>query len=133
MYSRTAVTLGAFLIFLASCASHQVVPNTGPHPAIDPQQVQVLQKAPSKYEILGPVSVEITPDMRWDQSGNTNLAFSMLRRQAAGLGANGLLLDPTTPGATYELIAGYDGNFFKVPMHKDPLTAVCMAIYVVQE
>jgi hypothetical protein len=130
---RNVMTLGAFLFLLAGCKSHTVVPTTGPHPAIDPAQVQVLQKAPSKYEILGTVSVVITPDMKWDQSGNANAAFSEMRRQAAAMGANALWFDLNTPGAAYQVVAGYDGTFFQVPMHKDPLTAVCRAIYIVEQ
>ena len=131
MKSHFALVLVPGLLFLASCGSH-IVPAQS-HAPTTPDQVKIYQNAPSKYEILDTVSLVITPDMTWDQSGNANTGFDQLKQKAAALGANGLLLDQHTPTATYQVQAGYSGTFYNVPMHLDPKTAVAEAIFVLKE
>jgi hypothetical protein len=95
----------------------------------------VLSKAPAKYEQLGMVSVEVTPDMRWDEKGDANKVFEALKRRAAEKGANGLLLEVPEPRMSGKATAGYMGTFYQIPvMAKDgQRTAMAQAVYVVED
>ncbi len=121
------------LFGLAGCAGTQELPPSGPHPALTPDQVNLYQKPPAKFELLGVVSAVIPPSMTWDESGNANAGFDELKAAAAAQGANGILFDQNTNGATYTVNAGYNGTFYNVPMHRDPKTAVVKAIFVIKE
>jgi hypothetical protein len=129
---KFAIALAVFLAaFLTGCAS-QVVPTTGPHPQTSPRQIMLYQKAPQKYEILGSVTQVITPDLRWDAQGDATQAINLLKQQAGALGANGLLFQQGAGGATFSATAGYQGQFYEVPLRGNPTTAIGIAIFVVQ-
>jgi hypothetical protein len=113
------------------CATPKVVPATKHDPAT-PGAVQIYQKPPAKdYEILGTVTLKASEQYKWDNRGNADAAYDELKRQAAALGANGLLMD-APPGATdARVTAGYHGEFYQIPVKlPPPVTAVATAIYV---
>ena len=123
--------LVAVAAFLGGCASPKVVP-TQRHEPSTPTAVQIYQKAPAKdYEILGTVSLKGSEKYRWDNRGNADAAFDELKRQAAAMGANGLLMD-APPGATdARVTAGYHGEFYQIPVKLPrPVTAIATAIFV---
>jgi hypothetical protein len=121
------------LVALSGCAATQELPPSGTHPAISADQVQLYQSPPAKYEMLGVISTVVPPGTTWDDSGNANAGFEDLKTQAALHGANGLLFDPNIDKATCNVSAGYHGVFYKVPMHRDPTTAMAKAIYVIEQ
>ena len=122
------------LVALAGCwQSHEVVPSSGPRAATSPQQVKTLPELPRKYEDLGVISVVVTPEMKWDESGDATPAFDALRAKAASLGANAMLLtvDPSQYNA---LVAARDhGKMFQLPMRYNPNSIVAHAVYVIKE
>jgi hypothetical protein len=123
-------------VWLTACSS-EVVPSSGPHAPTAPYQVLMYGKPPRKYEIIGNLSLPITPELRWDDRGDANAAFTQLIQQAAALGANGIYFDPNIPGATVTAIAGYHGVFYTVPVHADPTTptrtVLATAIWVIDQ
>jgi hypothetical protein len=124
---------GAVVLGLAGCASPEIVPSSGPRPPTAPQQVKVFQKAPAKYELLGPVAITAQPGATWDEKGNATAGFDRMRSAAAALGANGLLL-AADPG-TYDrmVTVGDAGKFYQVAVRGRPPTAVGHAIFVLKE
>jgi len=132
------ITAAMLATWLTAC-SEVVVPTRGPHPPTTPDQVQLFDRAipPKRYEILGSVSLVITPQLRWDQSGDANAAYNQLIQQACALGATGIFFDPKIPGTTVTSIAGYNGTMHEIPVHIDPTTqtrtAMGTAIWVVQQ
>lgn len=132
MNVRTALIAVALSVCLAGCAS-EVVPTTS-HQPTDPSQVKIYQKAPAKYEELGEISVPVAGNARWDDKGDANAGFDRLRAEAAARGANGILLDPDSVNAQFEVTAGDRGQFYNVPMRSTPnRAAVAEAIYVHEE
>src|SRR5437763_1226387 len=84
-----------FLVLLSAangCAP-QIVTPTGPHSPTTPDAVYIYQKQPQKYEVLGVVTVPLGGAVRMDDQGDATAGFVELKKQAAALGANGLLLD----------------------------------------
>jgi hypothetical protein len=114
------------------CAQHEVWPTTA-HMPTKPEDVKVYQKHPAKYEQLEQVSVEITPDLMWNERGEAPKAIDALRAKAAALGANGLLLAQDATDAKLVVLATYHGEHYQIPMKNNPRTAVARAIYVIEE
>lgn len=130
MKSIAALLIVTFVAALVGCNSHEVVQSSGPRKATIAQNVQILQKQPSKYEELGVVQVAIAPELRWDERGDATKAFDALKTEAAKLGANGLLLQ--TP-AEFTVTAAYQGTYYQVPMRNNPRTALAKAVYVLEK
>jgi hypothetical protein len=132
------------MIFVFGCES-EVLPNSGNHPPLQPDQVKIYQKQPKKYEELGMIEVPTTAEMRWDQRGDSTAGFEALKAKAAAMGANGVLLvdpnrhvdkdlDPNRAEGNAAVTAGYKGKFYQVPLRAGtPPTAVAQAIYVLKE
>ena len=125
------VLTGALAIALAGC-SPQVLPPSS-HAPTTADQVKLYQKQPPKYEALGMISVPVTPAMKWDERGDSTPGFDALKAKAAAMGANGLLFTPQ-PGTFDVLVtAGYTGEFYQVPMKREPRSTVAQAIFVIDE
>ena len=128
----TLPALVALVAFVGSgCASPKVVPTTK-HDPTTPSAVQIYQKAPAKdYEILGTVTLKASNKYKWDDRGNADAAYDELKRQAAALGANGLLLDAPDKSSDAHVTAGYHGEFYQIPVKLPrPVTAIATAIFV---
>lgn len=127
-----AVVIGACLLsILAGCS--QVVPSSGPRKPTTPDVVKLYKEQPAKYEELGTVVVDITPQMKWDQQAEAPLAFDALKAKAAQLGANGLLFILPEGTFTYKVTARYKGEFYQIPAKGEPKTLLAQAIYVLEE
>jgi hypothetical protein len=122
--------MAAAAVTLCSCGP-QVVPSSGPRPPLSPLAVKIYEHKPHRYEDLGLITLQITPDLGWDQHGDANKAFDILKAKAAAVGGNGILLemDPGPNGIMTE--AGYHGTFYHVPMLGK--VALGTAIYVLEE
>jgi hypothetical protein len=116
------------------CASSpEIVQSTGPRPPTDPQYVAIYQKQPKKYERLGQITQVITPDMRWDEKGDSTAGFDKLKALAAQKGANGVLLQLPEGTYSYLVLAGYKGNYYQVPVKAgEPKTVMAEAVYVLE-
>ena len=123
--------LVALAAFVGGCASPKVVPTTKHDPA-SPSAVMIYQKPPAKdYEILGTVTLRQSDKYKWDDRGNADAAFDELKRQAAALGANGVLMDAPKDATDARVTAGYHGEFYQIPVKLPrPVTAIATAIFV---
>jgi hypothetical protein len=124
-----AVVMGAAM--LGACT--EAVPATGPHPPTDAWIVKIFQTPPSRYEKLGTVTLELTPQYHWDDRADAKPAFDALKTKAAALGATGILLTDEEGKAVVSVGAGYEGKYYTVPLRRNPNTAVAQAIYVVKQ
>jgi hypothetical protein len=122
----------AVMLVAGGCAP-EVVPSSGPKPAISADQVMVYQKQPSKYEDMGMISANQSEGARWDERGDANRGFDSLKAKAAERGANGLLLMVDPAESDRIVTAGYHGNFYQVPVRGNPPTAIAKAIYVIKK
>jgi hypothetical protein len=133
-FARFALALtGLLVVANLGCASSEVVPSTGPRPPTDPASVAIYQKEPKKYERLGEITQVITPDMKWDERGDSTAGFDKLKALAAQKGGNGLLLKLPEGSYAYLVLAGYKGNYYQVPVKAgEPKTVMAEAIYVLE-
>lgn len=133
MLSGTGLGMLAMVVvsLLGGCAPEAMPPTQ--HAAISPEMVKLYPKPPTRYEAMSIISVPITPEVRWDDKGESTKGFDALKSKAAEMGANGVLLSPEA--GTYDLLvaAGYKGTWYQVPARRDPKSIVARAIYVIYE
>jgi hypothetical protein len=124
--------LSAVLLLSACQSKPEVVPSSGPRPPTSADQVHIFQEAPKRYEKLGGVSVSRDEGATWDDKGDATVGIDLLKRKAAALGANGLLLIPERgKDENRRILAGYRGEYYQVPVSTGtPPHGMAQAIYV---
>ncbi len=119
-------------IMIAGC-SPEVLPPSGAHPPLLAENVKIYESQPSKYELLGTIEVPVTPEMKWDEKGDSTPGFKALLAKAAALGANGLLLRADANQHDVMVGVGFNDKYYQVPLRLQPKTAVAEAIFVLRE
>ena len=128
----------ALLLVLAGCASTHRVMLGQPRPAIAPEQVQVYVQPPARFEEIAQLETESA--IGFGTAGQTDSAIARLRREAAALGANGVLLvgvDSVRPPVGVSVGTGVVrsrvGVFGSVGVPTQQRRAVGIAIHVIEE
>jgi hypothetical protein len=86
-----ALVLGALL--LAACASSHVMIGKA-RPPISPDQVQIYTRAPTvPYEEIARLNTSSQGSFSFTAQGKTDAVLERLKKEAAKLGANGVLLE----------------------------------------
>ena len=114
-----------FLLVLFGCATGSAIVTGNTRPAIDPSEVKIYLNSPSQYEIIG--LIEASSDVEISSQAAQDRVIAELKKQAAKIGANGVLLTDSgnkSSGAFYT----YGYLYFS-----DAKTAKGQAIYVVLE
>lgn len=88
--TRSLVLSVSLAVALAACASTHKTMLGAARPAIAVSQVRVYQAPPRRYEQIA--QLESSSAIGFGTQGQTNAAIERLRREAAALGANGVLL-----------------------------------------
>ena len=78
------------VLLVAACASGSAIVTGIRRPPISPEQVKILLEPPSAFEVIGLVSA--SSDAGWTEQGSVDYAIAELKKQAAKLGANGVLI-----------------------------------------
>ena len=81
---------------------------------IDYGQVRIYLEPPAEFEVIGLVSA--SSDSGWTEQGSVNYAIDELKKQAAKLGANGVLL-VSSGEKTTTVVGGHGtGYLYAVPV-----------------
>lgn len=80
---------GAFALLTGCTTSHVLVGHL--RPATDPAQVKVYYTPPKHYEPIAVISADSRASFRLGAQGKVDAAMERAKREAASLGANGLL------------------------------------------
>ena len=94
----------ASTLALAACAtsSHELIGTA--RPAIVPEEVGVLRQAPEQFEEIAEIEASSGVSLRSAQH-KLDLVIEALKKEAAGVGANAIVLDADDPGARAALAA----------------------------
>lgn len=92
------VLLPLFAILLAGCASTSHVITGKPRPAIDPAQVTLYNVAPAEYEEIAVIDASSQMSLAFGEQNKMDAVIARLKKEAASLGANGVLLQDTGSG-----------------------------------
>ena len=89
------VSLRLAIIFLGvallgGCATGSAIPVGSGHAASTPEKVRIYSDPPASFDVVGLVKAE--SGVGWTDQQSVNYAVEELRKQAAALGANGVLL-----------------------------------------
>lgn len=110
---REIVELVAMLLVLlasvSGCATGSAVVTGEARMPTDPSQVKIYLDPPSEYETIG--LVEASSDVEFSSQAAMDRAIAELRRQAAKIGANGVLL-LSTSNESGGSVGSYSGGVF---------------------
>lgn len=81
-----------FIWLLSACSSTSSVVTGSTREPIDPGQVTVYLAAPEVYEEVALLSANSENSWAMTNQGKTDVAIKRLKKEAASLGANGVLL-----------------------------------------
>ena len=131
-----AALLGLSALVGCASAHHQML---GPsRPALDPEQVRVYQVPPRRYERIA--RVYAASAVGFGTQGQTDAAIARLTREAARLGANGVLLvgvgtvgSPAGIGVGGSTYGHHGGVSIGGAVPTTQLRAEGIAIHVVEE
>ena len=120
----------AFIVMFAvsSCATGSYILTGQKREPIDPAQVLLYTTPPTKYDVIGIVNA--SSESGWTQQGDMDLAIAKLKKLAAKLGANGVLIS-VTGESTSSTVGGYN-NGFMYNVTTTAQTVTGQAIYVAQ-
>jgi hypothetical protein len=125
------VLLLAIAAALAGCSQNIWV--SGPHPLTTPEQIRIYTQRPSHYERLGTITHLGELDPQWEQRPDAAAVFADLLKEAAAMGANGLLLLDDTTMADAKVSVTYQGTPYTLPIIGKSKTVVVQGIFVSKE
>ncbi|BBB25944.1 conserved hypothetical protein [Amphritea japonica ATCC BAA-1530] len=119
-------TLVVLVVFLTACASGSSIVTGKVRAPIDFNQVKLYLDAPKNYESVG--IVKASSDAGWTEQRSQDYAIQELKKQAAKLGANGVLLSTTGENASAIVWTYSNGVTYVIPVSEQTVTG--RAIYV---
>lgn len=89
------ILLAFVAVLLAACANTSHVITGKPRAAIDPSQVILYNVAPPKYEEIAVIDASSQMSLAFGDQNKMDAVIGRLKKEAASLGANGVLLQGT--------------------------------------
>jgi hypothetical protein len=109
---RLLLPLAALAI--VACASGSAIVTGTTRPSVAPEQVKIYLEPPTEFEIIGLVSA--SSDAGWTEQGSVNYAIAELKKQAAKVGANGVLIVATGQTTSSVVVGQGTGHAYSVPV-----------------
>ncbi|KOO15532.1 hypothetical protein AKJ18_11140 [Vibrio xuii] len=116
----------AFILALTGCASATLILVGEPREPIAPEKVRLYIKPPESYDTIALVNA--SSDAGLTKQGSIDYATEELKKQAAKLGANGVLLEAT--GSNNSVMLGGQGTDYQYLIPISEQTVSGKAIYV---
>lgn len=102
------------VLALGACASGSAIVTGNTRPQVAQEQVKIYLEPPTTFEVIGLVSS--SSDAGWTEQGSMDYAIEELKKQAAKLGANGVLL-VSSGEKTTTVVGGYStGHIYSIPV-----------------
>jgi hypothetical protein len=129
IYIKRIALIFPILFYSWGCASGFSIVTGKARPSIDPATVKIYNKEPKMFEEIG--IVRASSDMGLTEQGSIDYAVSEIKKQAAKIGANGILF--LSAGEKTSSVTGFysGGVFFAAPVDKMSISG--KAIYVISE
>ena len=83
------------LVLLAACANTSHVITGTPRPPIDPGQVKIYSTLPANYEEIAVIDASSRSSFAFGDQKKMDAVVQRMKKEAAALGANGVLLQST--------------------------------------
>ena len=111
---KVYLLLSLAVLMIAACASGSAIVTGSTRTPLAPAQVKLYVEPPSDYEIIGIVSA--SSDAGWTEQGSVDYAIAELKKQAAKLGANGVLIVSSGKTTSTVLVGQGTGHVYGVPV-----------------
>src|SRR6056297_1520259 len=98
------------LLIIISCTTSSVIITGNTRPAIDSTEVTIYLDPPSKYETIG--MIEALSDIEISAQAAQDRVINELKKQAAKIGANGILLLNAGTDSTGTTVYNSGGNIY---------------------
>ena len=102
------------MLALAACASGSAIVTGTTRDPIAPGQVKIYLEAPAAFEVIGLVNA--SSDAGWTEQGSLDYAVEEPKKQAAKLGANGVLLVSSGENTTTIIGGQGTGYLYAIPV-----------------
>ncbi|ENM5736168.1 hypothetical protein DU972_003810 [Vibrio mimicus] len=115
--SRSKIKVGLVVVALSvlnACASGSAIVTGVKKPALDFNQVRLYLEAPEQYETIG--IVKASSDAGITQQASQDYAVEELKKQAAKLGANGVILTTTGENTSSIISTNAGGSIYTIPV-----------------
>lgn len=114
------------VLLISACASGSSIVTGEKRAPIDFNLVKLYLEIPENYEVIG--LVKASSDAGWTEQDSVDYAIEELKKQAAKLGANGVLLMATGEQTTMIMVDNGYGGFYSIPSTDQTVSG--KAIYV---
>lgn len=114
---------------LCACAQGSVIMVGEKHEPVAVEAVKLYTSPPASYEEIAIVKAGSASG--WTEQGRTDYALAELKRQAAKVGANGIVLESSGTQTGTVVGSTYGGGLYAIPTEKQVLQG--RAIYVKSE
>jgi len=123
----TTIIISIFFSFLLGCATAQgtYILTGEARPAINIDEVKIYLETPSQYEIIG--LVEASCEVDTTKQKTQDMVINELKKQAAKIGANGVILINTNTTSTGGVFV------YNVYVANEVITAKGQAVYIIQK
>lgn len=131
---KNMLMCGALAVLLSGCASSSVVVGKV-RPAIDPAMVKLYLEPPKAYERVALLEASSKSSWAVSDQGKMNAVIDGLKKEAAKVGANGVLLSQTSTqqsGGTI-IVPLATGGVMGVPSSIENKSGNGFAIFVTEE
>ncbi|KOE80323.1 MULTISPECIES: hypothetical protein [Vibrio] len=127
LVSKLKVVLWSFaLLVLNGCASGSSIVTGVQRAELDISEVRLYLEAPKQYETIG--LVKASSDAGMTQQASQDYAVEELKKQAAKIGANGVILTATGERTSSMLMSNSDGSFYTIPVSTETMSG--LAVFV---
>lgn len=124
LWEVSGLLLGVLL--LHACASGSYIVTGEVREPTDIRLVKLYVEPPDQYETIG--IVKASSDSGWTEQGSQDYAVQELKKQAAKLGANGVILTETGENVSSVIGTSGNGGLYAIPVTAQKVSG--KAIYV---
>ncbi|HCJ4876788.1 hypothetical protein [Vibrio parahaemolyticus] len=128
---RSKIKVGLVVVALSllnACASGSAIVTGVKRPALDFNQVRLYLEAPEQYETIG--IVKASSDAGITQQASQDYAVEELKKQAAKIGANGVILTTTGERTSSIISTNADGSIYTIPVSAQTVSG--KAVFVME-
>lgn len=133
---NTTTVLSLLIFLLVGCSTSHVIVGKTRVPT-DPAQIKIYFAPPKHYETIAVVSADSNASFRFSAQGKVDAALERAKRDAARLGANGLLLQTLGESGSVmvgnAMSSGSSTSFVGVSGGGLIKTVSVLAVYVTEE
>lgn len=127
VFRAQGLILSLGVLILAGCASGSAIVTGESRGRIEPEEVKLYVEEPKNYDVIG--VVKASSGAGWSEQASRNYAIKELKKQAARMGANGVILE-TNKARNFDPVPEYGtGYFYSRPASSEDVSGNAIYVY----